>query len=98
MKYLRDERGVHNLLYAFSPNCDYDWHANALYPGDSYVDVVGVDCYHSPSGELAAMTTAVEGAVSHAQRADKVAAWTEFGLTSDLDTQSVQHGLFACLT
>ena len=89
VKYLRDEKRVHNLLYAFSPNCAYDWNANALYPGDAYVDIVGVDCYRSQSRDLAAMTTAVQGAVSHARRSGKVAAWTEFGLSSGLETQSV---------
>lgn len=53
VKYLRDTKGVHNLLYAVSPQLD-DWYddqtiRNRLlyrWPGDDYVDFVGMDCYH----------------------------------------------------
>ena len=49
--YLRDTKGVHNFLYAVSPQMDgiytdakgriqYRW------PGDDYVDFIGMDCYH----------------------------------------------------
>lgn len=45
--YLRDTKGVHNLLYAFSPDNSYTTSANYLsrYPGDKYVDVLGMDNY-----------------------------------------------------
>lgn len=45
--YLRDTKGVHNLLYAFSPDNSYTTAANYLsrYPGDDYVDVLGMDNY-----------------------------------------------------
>lgn len=54
VEYLRDENSVHNLLYAYSPDrsridldsvsggeSDY-WYG---YPGDAYVDVLGLDDY-----------------------------------------------------
>jgi mannan endo-1,4-beta-mannosidase len=45
--YLRDTKGVHNVLYAFSPDNSYTTSANYLsrYPGDKYVDVLGMDNY-----------------------------------------------------
>jgi mannan endo-1,4-beta-mannosidase len=49
--YLRDTKGVHNLIYAISPDrsrIDLD-HAREDYlygyPGDEYVDVIGLDDY-----------------------------------------------------
>ena len=45
--YLRDTKGVHNILYAFSPDNSYSKSADYLsrYPGDKYVDVLGMDNY-----------------------------------------------------
>lgn len=47
VEYLRDTKGVHNILYAFSPDNSYSTSANYLsrYPGDTYVDVLGMDNY-----------------------------------------------------
>jgi mannan endo-1,4-beta-mannosidase len=49
--YLKDTKGVHNVLYAFSPDNSYSTSTNYLsrYPGDDYVDVLGMDNY----GDLA---------------------------------------------
>jgi mannan endo-1,4-beta-mannosidase len=51
VEYLRDTKGLHNILYAFSPDNSYTTSANYLsrYPGDTYVDVLGMDNY----GDLA---------------------------------------------
>jgi len=45
--YLRDTKGVHNILYAFSPDNSYSKSADYLtrYPGDDYIDVLGMDNY-----------------------------------------------------
>ncbi|WP_269226660.1 glycoside hydrolase family 26 protein [Flavobacterium eburneipallidum] len=47
VEYLRDTKGVHNILYAFSPDNSYTTSDNYLsrYPGDAYVDVLGMDNY-----------------------------------------------------
>ena len=45
--YLKNTKGVHNILYAFSPDNSYTT-ANdyvSRYPGDRYVDVLGIDNY-----------------------------------------------------
>lgn len=49
IEYLRDTKGVHNFLYAISPQMDGVQPASDLmfrYPGDDYVDFLGMDCYH----------------------------------------------------
>jgi mannan endo-1,4-beta-mannosidase len=45
--YLKNTKGVHNILYAFSPDNSYTTEANYLsrYPGDKYVDILGMDNY-----------------------------------------------------
>src|SRR5207253_685787 len=45
--YLRDSLGVHNFIYAFSPDNQFLSEAQYLdrYPGDEWVDMVGVDNY-----------------------------------------------------
>ncbi len=48
VEYLRDRKGVHNFLYAYSPNNFWDvTEANYLerYPGNAWVDVLGFDTY-----------------------------------------------------
>jgi mannan endo-1,4-beta-mannosidase len=50
VKYLRDTRNVHNLIYAYSPNgfrSKEDYLED--YPGDSFVDLLGFDYYVAPS-------------------------------------------------
>lgn len=49
VEYLRDVKGVHQLLYAISPQMDTaNNRDNFLYrwPGNEYVDFLGMDCYH----------------------------------------------------
>lgn len=45
--YLKNTKGVHNILYAFSPDNSYSTLTNYLsrYPGDGYVDLLGMDNY-----------------------------------------------------
>jgi mannan endo-1,4-beta-mannosidase len=45
--YLKNTKGVHNILYAFSPDNSYTTEANYLsrYPGDKYVDILAMDNY-----------------------------------------------------
>ena len=51
VRYLRDTKGVHNFLYAISPQMD-EIYPNAQeriqsrWPGDDWVDFIGIDCYH----------------------------------------------------
>lgn len=48
VKYLRDTKGVHNFLYAISPDMNNKGtEDNVLFrwPGDAYVDFIGIDSY-----------------------------------------------------
>ncbi len=50
--YLRDVKGVRNFIYAISPQMDADYGDGAKarllhrWPGDDFVDFIGMDCYH----------------------------------------------------
>lgn len=47
ISYLKDNLGVHNFIYAFSPDNKFNSTAEYLerYPGDEYVDMFGMDNY-----------------------------------------------------
>jgi mannan endo-1,4-beta-mannosidase len=48
VKYLRDGKGVHNFIYAISPQMDTPKTKNDFlyrWPGNEYVDFIGMDCY-----------------------------------------------------
>ena len=47
VEYLRDTKGVHNVLYCLGPDNSYDTQDKYLsrYPGDEYVDILGMDNY-----------------------------------------------------
>ena len=51
LRYLRDEKGIHQMIYAISPQMDEvypDTQKRLTYrwPGDKLVDFIGMDCYH----------------------------------------------------
>ena len=87
--YLRDTKGVHNLLYAYNTD-RFDTKDDYLerYPGDEWVDVVGFDIYQRNAGEngnaqfisdIDKMLTNLE---SIATEKNKIPALTEFGYNS----------------
>jgi mannan endo-1,4-beta-mannosidase len=81
--YLRDEKGLHNLLYAYSTDV-FDTSEEYLrhYPGDDYVDVMGYDDYQSlrTDAGVARMTARLDTLVSLAHAHHKLPALTETGL------------------
>src|SRR5665648_517363 len=88
VEYLRDVKGVHNLLYAFSPGGGFGGNADLYlrtYPGDEYIDVLGYDSYDN--GQAGASW--VNGIVTDlamiydlAVARNKVPAFTEFGVST----------------
>jgi len=92
VEYLRDTLGVHNFLYAFSTDCKFKTREDYLidYPGDKYVDVLGMDEYWDfrPDGANNPLLAAekVKIVSDLAQEKDKVAAMTETGLESITDS------------
>lgn len=87
--YLRDERGLHNLLVAYSPGGDAALETEAGYlagyPGDAYVDILGADLYYQarPSFEeqTASFGKQLRTITRLAYARGKVAALTEVGDT-----------------
>ncbi|MES2732247.1 MAG: glycosyl hydrolase [Bacteroidota bacterium] len=92
VSYLRDSLQVHNILYAFSPDCTFKTEADYLerYPGDAWVDMVGVDNYadfgRGGHYDLEAGIQKLKIVSDYAQKAGKLAAFTETGLESIPDT------------
>lgn len=85
VEYLRDTKGVHNILYAYSPDNSYTTQAYYLgrYPGDKYVDVLGMDNYgdfdnKGTSGSSAA-NAKLKVVSDIAKEKIKIAALTETG-------------------
>jgi mannan endo-1,4-beta-mannosidase len=92
--YLKKEKGVHNLIYVYSPDrsrididqfeTDYLWG----YPGDDYADVLGIDNYWDlghPANklpveeQLSNLRRSLEYTVRIADARGKLAALTETG-------------------
>lgn len=49
VNYLRDTKGIHQFVYAISPQMDSVKREEDFlfrWPGDEYVDFIGMDCYH----------------------------------------------------
>jgi len=82
--YLRNDREVHNVLYAYSPSDPaFLGGYESRYPGNEYVDIVGFDSYATiayPMFLIANAQLVVEFAEAH----DKVAALTEFGVNGGI--------------
>ena len=88
VSYLRDSAGVHNFLYAFSPDNTFTTEQQYVerYPGNEWVDMVGMDNY----GDMGRYDKYnVEAAIqklrivsSFALANKKLAAFTETGLES----------------
>jgi len=84
--YLKNTKGVHNVLYSFGPDNSYDTQTKYLsrYPGDTYVDVLGIDNYwdlRSGTGQAGADLANLKLKVVSdlANTKVKIAAMTETG-------------------
>ena len=92
VEYLRDKLKVHNFLYAYSSDCKFSTAEQYLidYPGDEYVDILGMDNYWDfrPDGAndpiLAGKKIKIISDL--ASKKGKLAAMTETGLESIPDS------------
>lgn len=87
VSYLKDSLGVHNFIYAFSPDNNFSTEAVYLerYPGNDYVDLVGVDNYGDMGRDgyhLNAAAQKLQIVSDYAKHNGKLAAFTETGLES----------------
>lgn len=85
--YLRDSLNVHNFIYAFSPDNKFKTESQFLerYPGDQWVDMVGMDNYGDMGRNRYDLDTAalkLKIVSDYALKASKLAAFTETGLES----------------
>jgi mannan endo-1,4-beta-mannosidase len=78
--YLRDGRGLHNVLWVFCPAAPTTNGFESFYPGDAYVDVVGFDRYDFNDNTFARGYEAdLRKIGAFARSHKKVAAVTEIG-------------------
>ncbi|WP_051235135.1 glycosyl hydrolase [Marinimicrobium agarilyticum] len=84
--YLRGEKGVHNFLYAYSPNAFWPATEAAYeerYPGDQWVDVLAFDAYGPASDNADWFQNVQDNAalvVRMAEARGKIAAIAEIGI------------------
>lgn len=90
VEYLRDTQGVHNFLYAYSPNAFAEaTEANYLerYPGDAWVDVLGFDAYGPAENNDPWFANVVANAALVARMAEargKIPVISEIGIQAPL--------------
>lgn len=88
VSYLRDSLNVHNFIYAFSTDNKFFSEREYLerYPGDEWVDMVGIDNYGDMGREgkydMEAAIEKLKIVSDYAIKAGKLAAFTETGLES----------------
>ena len=81
-----DERGVNNLLYAYSPASQGPGEIYMeRYPGDEYIDLLGLDCYHRNNEEgieayQLTLNTILSFLTEEGKKRNKPIALTETGL------------------
>lgn len=101
VEYLRDEKDVHNLIYAYSPDVtSSDEQYLERYPGDTYVDVLGVDNYHDmrEDSRVPDMTARLRRVVLLAEAKNKIPVLSETGLEGIPDTDWWTQRLLASIT
>ena len=86
VSYLRDTQGIHNVIYAISPQMDAvyeDTEGRLLFrwPGDEWVDFIGMDCYHGRNTR--AFESNVKALVEVRELKHKPVGITETGLENN---------------
>lgn len=90
VEYLRDTKDVDNFLYVFSPGAgpagDVERYLET-YPGDEFVDILGIDNYDSPDNAgsdawINGLVTDLAMLVNLAEERGKIPALTEFGYSA----------------
>ena len=80
---LRDEHKSHNLIYAYSPNkLNPSDNYMKYYPGDDYVDILGIDVYDFKNSEeyVSSLKSSLALIKQIATEKNKLFAFTETGL------------------
>lgn len=90
VEYLRDVKNVSNFLYVYSPNGPFNGNQNeylATYPGDEFVDILGMDQYDNKenAGSEGFLNGLVKDLAMVSRLADsrgKVATFSEYGYSA----------------
>jgi mannan endo-1,4-beta-mannosidase len=88
VSYLKDTLGVHNFIYAFSPDNRFNSETDYLerFPGDNFIDLFGMDDYgdfgRDGKYDLDAAVKKLKILSDVAVKKNKLAAFTETGLES----------------
>jgi mannan endo-1,4-beta-mannosidase len=101
--YLTQERNVHNLLYAYSPDGSPSRFQKYMekYPGDDYVDILGVDDYGtfmSEETDLEFLSNNLAWLAQKAEEKNKIAALAETGLEALTRQNWFTEELYTALT
>lgn len=82
VNYLRNEKGLKNILIAYSPSAEKNFEQDYLarYPGDDVVDILGLNNYNDfIENRLDLIVQRISFVVDLAIEKDKIAAFTETG-------------------
>lgn len=81
--YIQNERGIKDIIWAISPNASPDFPKwIERYPGDEYVDVIGLDYYDQTDAFSEELDACLAFQQEFAQEHGKILALTETGLES----------------
>lgn len=90
IKYLRDEKGLDQMLVAYSPDRNFESREKYLswYPGDEFVDVIGMDNYYDlyTDGLLDEAIKKLHIVIDYANETGKISALTESGFENIPDS------------
>lgn len=91
IEYLRDEKGLTNMLVAYSPDRNFTTEEEYLtwYPGDDIVDIIAMDNYYDleKDNTLAEAAEKLKIVAQYAEKTNKVAALSETGFNKLGETQ-----------
>ncbi len=92
-EYMTITKGLHNLIWAYSPDLhhlcwDENWNNKYVYmwawPGDAYVDILGLDAYETSTSNFDSRAGLVaDYAISQADARGKIFAVTETGILNN---------------
>ena len=97
---LRDQHGLHNLLYVYSPNkIESDTEYLDFYAGDEFVDILGIDIYDYKEevNYLRDVKNDLDSLRKHATEKQKLFAFTETGLETIMKSGWFSQSLYPIL-
>lgn len=100
VKKLRDDHKLHNLLYTYSPNkLNPNDYYMKLYPGDDYVDILGIDIYdfNDSTGYVTSVVNDLELVEAIATKKNKLYAFTETGFETIPDSLWFTNRLYPAI-